>query len=109
MENYQGQIKILSIEKNEEKKINHPAFFLSLLCSCHCARNPKTMWPWPSGSQSSGETDTHTELLGQHAVRLVEEASPGCYSEQERGADAGRSGRRDPFWKGAMKVDDDCF
>lgn len=49
--------------KNEEKKINHPAFFLSLLCSCHCARNPKTMWPWPSGSQSSGETDTHTHRV----------------------------------------------
>lgn len=47
---------------------------------------------------------THTQLLGQHVVCLVEEASPGCYSEQERGADAGRSGRREPCGRGQWRL-----
>lgn len=55
-------------------------------------------------AQSSAETDTHTELLGHRVVCLVEEASPGCYSEQERGADAGRSGRREPSGRGQWRL-----
>ena len=58
------------------------------------------MWPEPLGSQSGGETDMHTESVGHHVVCLVEEGSPGCYSEQKRALMQAGVGKGNPSGRG---------